>query len=144
MHQSTTTLTTQHSYTFIKALKSPWNSPDRHFLWISVLVSTTGATAAPALCCSLPKGSCRSDFCRVQPSARKATPSVIPTFLLPLLVILIFHYSKVLKSFHCWKLLHSNAPPKQQEFQSAFTCQMPLVLVLPRYVHHLVALSISS
>lgn len=34
MHPSTATLTTQHSYTFIKALKSPWSSPDRQFLRI--------------------------------------------------------------------------------------------------------------
>ena len=79
--------------TLYKSIKILMKQPRSPLLMNTWLVSIMGATVVTVLCCFLLKCSCCSDFCRVQPSTRKAMTSVIPIFLLPLLLILIFPYS---------------------------------------------------
>jgi len=76
-----------------KSIKIPMTQPRSLLLTSTGLVSVVGVTAVTVLCCFLPKGSCCREFCPVLPSTRKAMTSVILIFLLPLLVILMFHHS---------------------------------------------------
>lgn len=149
MHQSTSTLKTQHSYTFIEALNPPMKQPTSPLLTNIWLVSILEATAVTVLCCFLPKVSCCSAFRRVKHSTREAMTSVIPVSLSPLLVILIFRYSigwlpkswnhSTVESCCNQMLSQSNC-----SFSLPSDCQVPLVMLLPIYMHHLVALSASS